>query len=182
MNFGLSLGINDSRINFSAVNGDLTDIELSKYNQRGPFVDGDLGLSYTSNNLFIAGILPNLNTNLFNRSGQKEDIDGTVFITMVSYKIKLNGETDAFSLEPLAAYREIKGFDNIFDLGANFRMNNYHLDLQAIYHSNDNFGLGFVFDQPNYTINFDYNLYTGQITNYTNGAFEIGLKLRLLNK
>ena len=182
LNFGLSLGINDSRINLSAVNGDLTDIELSKYNQRGPFVDGDLGLSYTSNNLFIGGILPNLNTNIFNRAGQREDIDRTVFITMVSYKIKLSSETDSFSLEPLAAYREIKGFNNIFDLGANFRMNNYHLDLQAIYHSNDNFGLGFVFDQPNYTINFDYNLYTGQITNYTNGAFEIGLKLRLLNK
>src|SRR3569832_586347 len=182
LNFGLSLGINDSRINFNAVNGDLTDIELMKYNQRGPFADGDFGLSYTSNNLFIGGVLPNLNTNLFTRAGQKEDIDRTVFITMVSYKIKLNGETDAFSLEPLAAYREIKGFDNIFDLGANFRMNNYHLALQAIYHSNDNFGFGFVFDQQNYAVNFDYNVYTGQITNYTNGAFEIGLKLKLLNK
>jgi type IX secretion system PorP/SprF family membrane protein len=182
LNFGLSLGINDSRINFSAVNGDLTDIELSKYNQRGPFVDGDLGLSYTSNNLFIGGILPNLNTTIFNRAGQKEDIDRTVFITMVSYKIKITSETDAFSLEPLATYREIKGFNNIFDLGANFKMNNYHLDLQAIYHSNDNFGFGFIFDQHNYAINFDYNVYTGQITNYTNGAFEIGLKLRLLNK
>lgn len=182
LNFGLSLGINDPRINFDAVNGDLADVELTKYNQRGPSVDGDLGLSYTSNNLFIAGILPNLNTNLFNRAGQKEDIDRTVFITMVSYKIKLNNETDAFSLEPLAAYREIKGFDNIFDLGANFRMNNYHLDLQAIYHSNDNFGFGFVFDQHNYAVNFNYNVYAGQITNYTNGAFEIGLKLKLFNK
>ena len=181
LNFGLSLGINDSRINFNAVNGDLTDIELSKYNQRGPLVDGDLGLSYTSNNLFIEGILPNLNTNLFNRAGQKEDIDRTVFVSMVSYKIKLDAETDAFSLEPLAAYREIKGFTSIFDLGANFRMNNYHLDLQAIYHSNDNFGFGFVFDQHNYAFNFNYNVYTGQITSYTNGAFEIGLKLKLLN-
>ena len=182
LNFGLSLGVNDSRINYSLVNGDLSDIQLSKYNQRGPFADGDLGLSYTSNNWFIGGTLPNLNTNLFNRAGQKEDIDRTVFITMVSYKIKLNNETDAFSLEPLAAYRQIKGFDNIFDLGANFRMNNYHLDLQAIYHSNDNFGFGFVFDQHNYAFNFNYNVYTGQITNYTNGAFEIGLKIRLLNK
>ena len=145
-------------------------------------MDGYLGLSYTSNNLFVAGILPNLNTNLFNRAGQKEDIDRTVFITMVSYRIKLNSETNAFSLEPLAAYREIKGFNNIFDLGANFRMNNYHLDLQAIYHSNDNFGFGFVFDQHNYAVNFNYNVYMGQITNYTNGAFEIGLKLKLFNK
>jgi type IX secretion system PorP/SprF family membrane protein len=182
LNFGLSLGINDSRINYNAVNGDLTDIQLSKYNQRAPLVDGDLGLSYTSNNLFIEGILPNLNTTIFNHAGQREDIDRTVFITAISYKIKLSGQTDAFSLEPLAAYRSIKGFDDIFDLGLNFKMNNYHLDLQTIYHSNDNFGFGVVFDQSNYAINFDYNVYTGQITNYTNGAFEIGLKLKLFNK
>ena len=178
LNFGLSLGINDSRINFDAVNGDLTDIELSKYNQRGPFVDGDLGLSYTSNNLFIGGILPNLNTNLFNRAGQQEDIDRTVFITMVSYKIKLNSETDAFSIEPLAAYRAIKGFDNILDLGLNFRMNTYHLDLQTIYHSNDIFGLGLVFDQQTYAVSFDYNVYAGQNNNNSKGAFEIGLKMK----
>jgi type IX secretion system PorP/SprF family membrane protein len=180
LNFGVSLGINDSRINYNAVNGDLADIELLKYNQRGPLVDGDLGLSYTSNNLFIGGVLSNLNTNLFNRAVQREDVDRTVFITIVSYKI--SDGTGFFSLEPLAAYREIKGSGNIFDLGANFRMNNYHLDLQAIYHSNDNFGFGFVFNQRDYDIDFNYNLYTGQITNYTNGAFEIGLKLKLFNE
>src|SRR5207253_1192799 len=129
--------INDSRINYNSINGDLTDIELLQYNQRKPVVDGDLGLSYTGNNLFIEGILPNLNTTIFNRAAQRNNIDRTVFITAISYKIKLSSETDAFSLEPLAAYRAIKGFDNIFDLGLNFKMNNYHLDLQTIYHSND---------------------------------------------
>lgn len=182
LNFGLSLGINDSRINLNAVNGDLTDVQLQKYNQRGPFVDGDLGLSYTSNNLYIGAVLPNLNTTLFNRAGQSEDIDRTVFVSMASYKIKLDAETGAFSLEPLAACRIIKGFDNIYDLGANFRMNNYHLDLQAIYHSNDNLGFGVAFDQHNYALNFSYNVYNGQITNYTNGAFEVGIRLKLFNK
>ena len=28
----------------------------------------------------------------------------------------------------------------------------------------------------------DVNVYTGQINNYTNGAFEVGLKLKLFNK
>jgi type IX secretion system PorP/SprF family membrane protein len=182
LNFGLSLGINDSRIDYNSINGDLSDIELSQYNQTKPIVDGDLGLSYTSNNLFIEGILPNLNTTIFNRAEQRNDVDRTVFITAVSYKIKLSTETDAFSLEPLAACRVIKGFNNIVDLGLNFKMNEYHLDLQAIYHSNDNLGLGFVFDQPTYAVIFDYNAYTGQINNYSNGAFEVGLKLKLFNK
>jgi len=182
LNFGLSLGINDSRLNYNAINGDLSDIKIQQYNQQKPNVDGDLGLSYTSNSLFIEGVLPNLNTNIFNRGGQRPDIDRTVFFAAVSYKFNLNGETGAFSFEPLAAFREIKGFTDIFDAGVNFKLNDYHLDLQTIYHSNDNFGFGVVFDQSNYAINFDYNVYTGQITNYTNGAFEIGLKLKLFNK
>jgi type IX secretion system PorP/SprF family membrane protein len=179
LNFGLSLGVNDSRINYDAVNGDLTDPELLQYNQKGPYFDGDLGLSYTSNNLFIEGVLPNLNTVIFNRGGQRVDVDRTVFFTAISYKIKFSSASDAFSLEPLAAYREVKGFSNIFDLGLNFKMTDYHLDLQTIYHSNDNIGFGFVLDQRTYAINFDYNVYSGQITNYTNGAFEIGIKLKL---
>jgi len=182
LNFGLSVGINDSRINYDAINGDITDPELLQYNQKGPSFDGDLGLSYSSNNLFIEAVLPNLNTTIFNRAGQQVDVDRTVFFSAISYKIKLSSESDAFSLEPLAAYREIKGFNNIFDLGFNFKMNDYHLDLQTIYHSNDNFGFGVVLDQPTYAINFDYNVYTGQITSYTNGAFEIGIKLKLFTK
>jgi type IX secretion system PorP/SprF family membrane protein len=180
LNFGFSLGINDSRLNYNAIRGDLTDPELQQYNQQKPFVDGDLGLAYTSNNLFIEGILPNLNTTIFNRAGQRNDIDRTVFIIMTSYRLKLFSETGNFSLDPLAAYRQIKGFTNIVDLGLDFKMNDYHLDLQTIYHSNASFGAGFVLDQPAYALNFAYNFYTGQISNYSNGAFELGLKIKLL--
>ena len=71
LNFGLSLGINDSRLNYSAINGDLSDIKIQQYNQQKPNVDGDLGLSYTSNTLFIEGVLPNLNTNIFKQGRAK---------------------------------------------------------------------------------------------------------------
>ena len=181
LNFGLSLGINDSRLNYDAINGDLSDIKIQQYNQQSHYVDGDLGLSYTSNNLFIEGVLPNLNTNIFNRGGQRPDVDRTVFFTAASYKFNLSN-MGAFSLEPLIAFREIKGFTDIFDAGLNLRMNSYHLDLQTIYHSNNNLGFGVAFDQQSYTLNFSYNVYSGQITNYTNGAFEVGIKLKLFNK
>ena len=181
LNFGLSLGVNDSRLNYNSINGDLTDISLLQYNQRKPNVDGDLGLSYTSNNLFIEAVLPNLNTNVFNRGGQQQDVDRTVFFGAVSYKISLTS-TNAFTLEPLAAIRGIKGFTDIFDAGVNFKMNDYHFALQTLYHSNNEFGFGAVFDQPNFAINFTYDTYTGQITNYTNGVFEVGIKLKFLNR
>ena len=182
LNFGLSLGLNDSRINYDAINGDISDPELSQYNQKGPAFDGDVGISYTSNNLFIQAVMPNLNNTIFNKAGQQMDVDHTVFVGSVSYKIKLSNGSDALSLEPLAAYRQIKGFSNILDLGLNFKMNDYHLDLQTIYHSNSNIGFGLALDQPTYALDFAYNVYTGQINNYTNGAFEVGIKLKLFNK
>ena len=162
LNFGLSLGINDSRLNYSAINGDLSDIKIQQYNQQKPNVDGDLGLSYTSNTLFIEGVLPNLNTNIFNRGGQRLDIDRTVFFAALSYKFNLNGETGPFSFEPLAAFREIKGVTDIVDAGLNFKMNDYHLNLQTIYHSNHNFGFGVAVDQQTYAIYFSYNVYSGK--------------------
>jgi type IX secretion system PorP/SprF family membrane protein len=182
LNFGVSLGFNDSRVNYNDINGDITDQELAIYNQAKPYIDCDLGVSYTSNNLFIEGVLPNLKSTFFNSSVQKVDADRTVLFAAISYKINLSGETRAFSLEPLAAYRKIKESANVFDAGLNFKMNDYHLDLQTIYHSNNNFGLGVAFDQESYAINFDYNLATGQIGNYTSGGFEVGIKLKLFNK
>lgn len=182
LNFGVSLGFNNSRVNYDNINGDITDEELAIYNEAKPYLDGDMGVSYTSNNLFIEGVFPNLKSTFFNSSVQKIDADRTVFFTAISYKINLSGETRAFSLEPLVAYREIKESANVFDAGLDFNMNDYHLDLQTIYHNNNNLGFGIAFDQESYAIKFDYNLATGQIGNYTSGGFELGIKLKLFNK
>ena len=126
--------------------------------------------------------MPNLGINVFNRGGQRQDVDRTVFFSAISYKFDLSNTYGDFSLEPLAAYRQIKGFTNIFDAGLNFKMINYHLDLQAIYHSNDNVGFGIVFNEESYAINFAYDVTNGQINNYTNGTFEVGIKLKIFNK
>jgi type IX secretion system PorP/SprF family membrane protein len=182
LNFGLSLGVNDSRINYDAINGDISDPELSQYNQTGPYIDGDLGIAYTSNNLFVEGVLQKINGTLINSSANRNDVDHVVFFTAISYKIDLSGESSAFSLEPLAAYREVKGFSNIFDAGLNFKMNDYHLDIQAIYHSNDNLGFGVAFDMPAYALSFGYNVTTGPLSTYANGGFEFGIRLKLFRK
>jgi len=182
LNFGLSAGVNDPRLNTAAINGDLSDKELQQYEQQPAYFDGDLGLSYTSNDFFAEAVLPNLGINVFNRTEQQQDVDRTLFFIACSYKIVLNNTVGDLSLEPLAAYRQIKGYTNIFDAGLNFRMNDYHFAVQAIYHSNDNYGFGVAFDQPTYVINFAYDLTSGQISNYTSGTFELGIKLKIFNK
>jgi type IX secretion system PorP/SprF family membrane protein len=182
LNFGLSAGVNDPRLNTAAINGDLSDSELQQYEQQTAYFDGDLGVSYTSNNFFAEAVLPNLGVNVFNRTGQRQDVDQTVFFIASSYKIAFDNTVGDLSLEPLAAYRQIKGYTNIFDAGLNFRMNDYHFALQAIYHSNDSFGFGVAFDQPTYVINFAYDLTSGPISSYTSGTFELGIKLKIFSK
>jgi hypothetical protein len=150
-----------------------------QYNQIKPNVDGDFGISYTSNNFFAEAVLPNLSTTVFNWKGQEDDVDRTVFFAAMSYKFDLSDQTGPFSLEPLAGYRQVKGFTSIGDIGINFKMNDYHLALQGLYHTNDNYALGIVFQQPNYVFSFSYNIYAGPISNYSNGSFEVGIKLNL---
>lgn len=82
-------------------------------------------------------------------------------------------------MQVLAAFRIVKGYKDIVDIGTNFTINNYGLYMQAIYHSSQSLGLGFGLDESTYALNFNYNLETGPLRNYTQGAFEVGIKLRL---
>lgn len=42
--------------------------------------------------------------------------------------------------------------------------------------------MGFGLDQHDYALNFSYNMETCTLSNFTNGAFKIGLKLKLLRQ
>jgi type IX secretion system PorP/SprF family membrane protein len=181
LSFGLSLGLNDSRIDYSSINGDISDVQLDRYNQLKPYLDGDFGAAYTSNNLYIGAALPNLKTTFSQSSDQRYDADRVLFVGIASYKLPV-GDGGAFKLEPLAGLRIVKGYTDIVDAGFNFNMERYGLYFQSIYHSSNSLGLGFGLDQKTYTFSFSYNLETGQLTTYTNGTLEIGLKLRLFGK
>lgn len=180
LNFGFSLGVNDSRVNYALINGDAADQEIALYNKLKPYVDGDFGIAYTGNNLYLGGALPNVRSAFFKNSDARFDADMPLFIAMASYKIPMRSDDRAFTLEPLAAFRIVKGYNDIADAGFNFVMNNYGLYLQGIYHSTKTFGAGFGLDQQSYVLNFSYNMETGALSNFTNGAFEIGIRLRLM--
>ncbi|MEN0054288.1 MAG: type IX secretion system membrane protein PorP/SprF [Mucilaginibacter sp.] len=182
LNFGLSLGVNDARLDQSKIIGDDTDEQIARYNQAKPYLDGDFGVAYTSNNLFVEATLPNLKATFFRNSIERIDVDRVLFFSAVSYKIHSNNEYSNLIFEPLVGFRKIKGATNIFDAGLNFTMSNYFLSLQAIYHSNNTQAVGLVFDQKAFAVNFTYNLETGIIRNYSAGAVELGLKIKLFQK
>ncbi|SHG29937.1 PorP/SprF family type IX secretion system membrane protein [Pedobacter caeni] len=182
LNFGLSLGIDDSRIDYNNIRGDGTDESVVQYNQLKPYVDGDLGIAYTSNSLNIGAALPNLKSAFFKAATTRFDADRLLFIASISYKIPLYKGNTGFIVQPLTTYRLVKGHKDIVDVGLNFAMENYGLYMQGIYHSSDNMSVGLGLNRSSYAVSFAYNFETGAIRNYTGGGFELGIKLKVFDK
>lgn len=181
LNFGLSLGINNSRVDWNKVSGDISDEEISVYNQLKPYIDGDLGIAYTDKSLLVSGMVPNLSSTFLKASDSRFYADQLLFIGAVAYKYKIGMQADYnnITLEPMLAYRLVRGYQDIIDAGVNLAINNYGLNLQAMYHTSQNMTLGVGMDVKNVMLMFNYNIETGPLSKFTNGVFEFGLKLHI---
>ena len=180
LSFGLSLGFMNERISNEDIHGDPGDLNVSLYNQRETYIDGDFGIAYTSNRLSLQAVVPNMKS-YFKRDITTNPVDRSTFFSAISYKVKLS-QADGLGIEPKVAYRGVKGFDNIVDAGANLSYANNQVNFFGMYHSSKSttFGLGLNY----HSIGFIaiYTNATTSLGSYVNGNFEIGLKLNLLNK
>lgn len=181
LNFGLSAGILSQRVPLDQISGDPGDLSVARYNERKSFLDGDFGTSYTSNSLTIQAALPNLRS-VFNQDKDNFAVDRSLFFTAVSYKFNFGEAINAITLEPKASFRGVKGYTNILDVGANLMLAENQLSIQGIYHSTKSTTFGFGLNKDSYSILAFYTTETAAISNYTNGDFEIGLRLHLPNK
>lgn len=178
LNFGVSLGILSQRLENSDIYGNPNDPLVGQYNDRKSYLDGDFGVAYTSDNLTIQASLPNLK-----RVFKKDQIklaDVATFYSAISYKINVSEGLDGVGIEPTVALRGVKGFDNIWDAGAQLDIANKQAFLLGMYHSTENatFGLGMDF-QRKYMISGTYTTQTSALSGYTNGSFELNLRLSL---
>ena len=182
LHFGLSLGANDSRVNTAAINGDPSDAEVALYNQQKPYVDGDFGVAYTDDKLYVGLAVPDLKSAFFKNGNQSFNADRLLFIAALSYKIPWQNEDHNFELEPLVAFRKVADYNNIYDFGFNFNLKTYGFYLQSIYHTSGSIGTGIGIDRGTFAINFSYDFVTSQLANSANGTIEAGVKIRLFNK
>ena len=179
LHFGLSVGFMNQRLENADIYGNPNDPMVGLYNDRKTYLDGDFGVAYTSDKLSIEGSLPNL------KSFFKKDViklaDVATFYTAISYKITLSEGMEGIDLEPKVAYRGVKGFDNIFDLSAQAWIANKQVFLMGVYHSSENatFGIGVDFKRK-YLISGMYTTQTSALSAYTNGSFELNLRLSVL--
>jgi type IX secretion system PorP/SprF family membrane protein len=179
LNFGLSFGINDTYIDYNKIVGDAGDVEATNFNNQGVYVDGDLGISYTSSTLTVQGAVPNLRSVFFPKDGEDLDVDRSTFFTAVSYKFIPDNESNSITIEPKVAFRGIKGFDNILDAGANLDMTSYDFNVSTIYHTNQTITFGVGLNLPETDLLFAYTYNTGPLNSYANNTFEFGVKLKL---
>jgi type IX secretion system PorP/SprF family membrane protein len=175
LNFGLSLGINDTYIDYSKIVGDQNDVEAAAFNARTAYIDGDFGMSYTAKALTLQAAVPNLKTIFFPDENQNLDVDRSTFFTAASYKLAYN----TLTIEPMVAFRGVKGFDNIFDGGFNLDFTNYNFSVSGLYHSNQTISTGIGLDLKTTELLFAYTNNTGPLRTYANNTFEFGLKLKL---
>lgn len=178
LHFGISMGFMNQRLENADVYGNPNDPTIGQYNDRKTYLDGDFGLAYTTNNLSIEAAIPNL------KSVLKKDViklaDVAIFYTAVSYKLKLSEGAEGVDLEPKVAYRGVKGYDNMWDAGAQLGIVNKQVFLVGMYHSTENatFGLGMDF-RKKYLVSGTYTTQTSALSSYTNGSFELNLRLNL---
>ncbi|MBB5619357.1 type IX secretion system PorP/SprF family membrane protein [Pedobacter cryoconitis] len=178
LHFGVSFGFMNQNLENSDIYGNPADPDIRQYNERGTYLDGDFGIAYTSSKLSVQASLPNLKSIL------KKDViklaDVATFYTAISYKIQVSGGLEGIEAEPKIAYRGVKSYDNILDAGAQISMASKQVFLLGMYHSTKNATFGLGMDLKNkYLISGTYTTQTSALSSYTNGSFELNLRLSL---
>lgn len=174
IHFGLSLGIQRERLNTASIIGSGNDQTAANFNDRETIFDGDFGMAYTSNKLTLEGSLINLKKQL--KGEDQNTADYSTYYTAISYQLNLQD----WQLSPKLAYRGVKNYDDMIDLGAELRTNNDQLAFSTLYHSNKSYTLGLSYKhKKQWQMIGLYTTSTRAIRNYSNGSFELGLQVNL---
>lgn len=173
LHFGISLGVMSQHLDNSNVNGNPNDISIGDYNGRRAYMDGDFGIAYTSEKLGIQMAIPNLN-DFFSRS-KAHVADLITFYGALSYNFALKS---GMEIEPKVAFRGVRNYDNMVDVGARASFADRKFFLTGIYHSNESATLGVGLDfLRRYMVSGLYTTETSALNSYANGSFELNLRI-----
>jgi type IX secretion system PorP/SprF family membrane protein len=173
LRLGLSFGYTRQMLDMSLVNGTAGDASLLGYNNRSALIDADMGFVYTDRNFILEGAAHNLRRSL--EKSYNTESDFALYYTAMSYNIRLNSE---IGLTPKVAYRGVKNFDNITDIGAELNFKE-PLKIMAMYHSTKSTSMGFQFNRNNrWQFYGYYTTPTRELVGLNAGSFELGIQLR----
>ncbi|UYQ94866.1 PorP/SprF family type IX secretion system membrane protein [Chitinophaga horti] len=176
LHFGVSAGFRYDRLDTKAVNADPNDPSLGLFNRRDNYFDGDFGVAYTDAHWNVQAALPNIAGYL--KEENRQIANSATFYAAASYKFNL--ADDATSIEPKVAYRGVRHYDNLFDLGANVTFLKNALNVFGLYHTSKNFTAGAGFNVKE-TVNLQlmYTSQTAGLRNYLDSNFTLGITINL---
>lgn len=154
------------------------DPYVDEFNKKGSEFQADLGIAYTNDKLTLQASLPNL-TRTFKNSDEVEPRSTPGFFLSASYKFgtKL---PQINSIEPLVAFRGVKGYKAVADVGAKVNFYRNTVNMFALYHTNNavSAGVGFQF-KNSIEVQASYTSQTAGVKTNVDGNFGLGIKIRL---
>lgn len=177
IHFGLNIGAQKGSYDMQGLVGNPNDPTVIQYNQRGTQFDGDFGMAYTGSRLSVEFAV----YNLLDQISKDDDnfADFNTFYSALGYKFPMEN----WKLNTKIAYRGVRNYTNIVDMGMELKTNNEKLGFTGIYHTNKSatFGLSYL-HQEKWEITGYYNTTANPISNAANGVFEISLQIHLSKK
>ncbi|RKD19047.1 hypothetical protein BCY91_14320 [Pelobium manganitolerans] len=167
--FGVSLSWRQDRFDVGTASGSgNADPALNKYNDKENYLDGNFGVSYQLKGFEAQFSYLNLNQN---RSGRVSTVDYSTFYSSVSYLLPID---QLLSVKPLFAYRGIKGYKNMWDAAAEWKL--AELAFYTMYHSNSSFTGGIGYDyRKSLNISVMYNSEPADIRGISGGIFDLAV-------
>jgi len=177
LHFGLSAGVWNRRVDNSRLNGEPGDASVMSAG-RTQF-DADFGVAYNYDRLTVQGAFPNMVS--YFQKNETDAVDKPTFFAAASYKVNVSNNED-ITLEPKVAYRGVKGYDQIVDVGANVDFSN-RVNVFGVYHTTKNITAGAGLNLFNkLAITANYTSASSVLKTYTDGTIEIGLRFSFLEK
>lgn len=174
LHFGLSLGFNSQRLNSLEVVAAPNDPSIANF-ENNTVIDGAFGLAYTKGKFGLEAAFNNLK-NQFNVE-LHNSTDYTTFYTAASYAVTLQNN---WVLTNKFAYRGVKGYNNLFDIGAELKTRDQKLGFLALYHSNKSSSFGLSYEhKTGWRLATIYTTSAANVQNYANGAVEFALQINL---
>ena len=174
---GVGLGVMMNRINSkngTLIRGDVNDPAIAEFNQQRAVVDGSVGIMLErENGLQLLANIPSLGS--IQQFSKYSSINYTIFNTMIKKRFNLGVSGDEYikgvsTLEPLIGYRMIHGGDDVLDLGAMFKYQEW-IGFTAMYHTNNEYSVGIHIPYKNkMALNFTFN--SGKV--YSKNYFNVG--------
>jgi len=180
LSFGVSIGFMSERVNNTNLIGDESDPSIGSFNNQSAYIDGDFGIAYTNKQWNVQASITNMNSFL-NRTKRTIADVGTYFAA-VGYRIFEDEESYGFNIEPKVAYRRIRGYNDILDVGAEVTLGSFENKAKGmvVYHSSKSISGGIsMIMKSRYELSGFYNMQTSALRSNSGGIFEIGLGVRL---